>query len=120
MYPVRKHGSINNDADYYVYQLLSDYQGRHMAAIPPLPRSGAKMLGDGWMRLMNFDFSGEVPVINVRTYSTYYKKYSNEIAEYADWYRDLEQPDMTDEEFNAADHFTLELVDFKARFGEPK
>ncbi len=109
-----------NDAGYYVYQLLSDYQGRHMTAIPPLPRSGTKMLGDGWMRLMNFDFSGEVPVINVRTYSTYYKKYSNEMPEYAGWYRDMEQPDMTDEEFNAADHFTLELVDFKTRFGGPK
>lgn len=109
-----------NTADNYVYQLLSDYQGRHMSAVPPLPFSGNKMLGDGWMRLMNFDFSNEVPIIDVRTYSTYYKKYSIDMPEYADWYRSFEQPDMTDEEFNAADHFTIELVDFKARFGEPK
>lgn len=108
-----------NDADHNVYQLLADYQGRHMTAIPPLPFSGAKMLGDGWMRLMNFDFSGEIPSINVRTYSTYYKKYSIDMPEYADWYRDFEQPEMTAEEFNAADHFTLELDDFKIRFGDP-
>lgn len=109
-----------NKAGYNVYQLLSDYQGRHMTAIPPLPISGDKMLGDGWMRLMNFDMSGAVPKLNVRTYSTFFKKYSIEMPEYASWYKRVENSEMTDEEFNAADHFTIELGDFKERFGEPQ
>ncbi|MDG1708311.1 MAG: hypothetical protein P8H03_06080, partial [Emcibacteraceae bacterium] len=108
-----------NDFGHSVYQLLSDYQGRGQSAMPEL---GAEQLGisDGWMRLMNFDFSGEMPIIDIRTYSTYYQKYSIEMPEYVSWYRDLEQPNMTDQEFIDADHFTIELGDFKQRFGEPK
>lgn len=106
-----------NGTGHDVYQILSDYQARHMTAIPPLPFSGDKTLGDGWMRLMNFDFTGDVPKVDVRTYSTHYKKYSIEMPEYAQWYKEREQPEMTDEEFNAADHFTIELIDFKQRFG---
>ena len=35
----------------------------------------------------------------MRTFSTYYEKYSGELATYSEWYREHEQPDMTDEEF---------------------
>ena len=108
-----------NDFGHSVYQLLSDYQGRGQSANPEqgAPQPG---ISDGWLRLMQFDMSGDVPIINVRTYSTYYQKFSTEIPEYVSWYRDLEQPNMTDEEFMAADHFTIHLSDFKSRFGSPK
>ncbi len=102
-----------NDAGHVVYQLLSDYQGRHLAA-------GGAATGDGWLRLMEFDMSLDVPTLKVRTYSTYYDRYSNELADYTDMYRIREQSFMTDQEFIDADHFDIELVDFKARFGEPK
>jgi len=69
---------------------------------------------------MDFDMRGYVPTLNVWTYSTYYNKYSYKIAEYARWHREREQPNMSDEEFNAADHFTINLTNFKKRFGEPK
>jgi hypothetical protein len=109
----------NNDFGNSVYQLLSNYQGRGQSANPK-PGERPSGLSDGWLRLMNFDFSNDVPTIDVRTYSTYYKKYSNEIPEYANWYKNIEQPEMSDAEFKAADHFTIELGDFKKRFGEPK
>ena len=55
----------------------------------------------------------------VRTYSTHYETYSGELGTYAAWYRDHEQPDMTDAEFHAADEFVIELEDFRVRFGAP-
>ena len=109
-----------NEAGNNVYQILADYQGRGMAANPPKDGSAITGIGDGWLRLMHFDTGLDVPIIKVRTYSTYYKKHSNEFPEYAAWYRKMEQPDMTDEEFMQADHFAIELNDFKKRFGEPK
>ncbi len=109
-----------NDAGNSVYQILSDYQGRGMAANPPADQERITGIGDGWIRLMKFDTSGEVPKIDVRTYSTYYKKYSKEFENYVSWYRDMEQPDMADSEFLSADHYTLELRNFRNRFGEPK
>ena len=59
------------------------------------------------------------PTIQMRTYSTHYKKFSSELATYAGWYREHEQKNMTDEEFLAADEYVLELTDFRARFGLP-
>ncbi len=76
-------------------------------------------IGDGWFRLMDFDFSGDVPFIRVSTYSTHYRTPSRELEKYAKWYRKYEQPDMSSEEFVEADNFTLELVDFYKRFGKP-
>jgi hypothetical protein len=108
-----------NDAGHDVYQLLSDYQGRGQVAAQGSQASRASSTGDGWLRLMEFYTGLDVPVIKVRTYSTYYEKYSFDVAEYANWYRDLEQPNMTDEEFHSADHFEIELNDFKKRFGNP-
>ena len=107
-----------------VYQMMSDYQGRGQSGIdagqPVHPDHGMPVgIGDGWFRLMNFDFSGGFPVIQVTTYSTHYRTPSRNLDEYATWYREDEQPDMSDEDFVEADNFTLELIDFYERFGKP-
>ena len=109
-----------NEAGYNVYQILSDYQGRGMAANPPMDGTRITGIGDGWLRLMEFDTGLDVPIIKVRTYSTYYEKYSIEFENYIAWYKNLEQPNMTEQEFMDADHYSIELDDFKKRFGEPK
>lgn len=74
-------------------------------------------IGDGWFRLMHFDMAGEVPQIQVRTYSSHYQALSGELDNYVDWYKSHEQPVMTAAEFLAADEFVLELDDFRQRFG---
>ncbi len=100
-----------------VYQILSNYQGRGQVENPePGRRPGG--VGDGWMRLMEFDTSLDVPTIRVRTYSTHYKKFSSEMPEYAAWYKPWENADLTDEEFLARDDFVIELEDFRERFDE--
>lgn len=109
-----------NDYGNNVYQILSDFQGRGMAANPPPDAENITGIGDGWLRLMEFDTSGDVPVVAVKTYSTYYKKYSYEFENYVSWYRDMEQPGMSEDEFLNSDHYIINLIDFKKRFGEPK
>lgn len=109
-----------NDNGNNVYQILSDYQGRGMAANPPADADRITGIGDGWVRLMEFDTSGEMPKVEVKTYSTYYKQYSGDFENYVAWYRDMEQPNMSDEEFLKSDRYTIELQHFKKRFGEPK
>jgi len=103
-----------------VYQMLSDYQDRGQTGIDanakPVPGFGPQMIGDGWMRLLNFRLDGENPRIDVKTYSTHYKKFSGDEANYAKWYRHIEQPKMTDAEFYAADDFSIPLTDFSKRF----
>lgn len=109
----------DNDFGNPVWQLLSDYQGRHQVS----KDAGVEMkdypieIGDGWMRFLTFDMSGDVPEIRVRTYSTHYQIDSADHAQYAEWYKHHEQPHMNDEQFNAADHFNVKLIDFKKRFG---
>lgn len=97
-----------------VHQVLADYQDRGQTALD----AGAKKtnIGDGWLRLMDFDMSAPVPTVRVRTWSTHYKKHSGDIPQYAAWYRPHEQPKMTDAEFHAADAFSIELTDFHMRF----
>lgn len=107
----------NNRFGHPVYQVLADYQDRWQTA----KDAGLKMqrgegIGDGWMRLMTFDLSADVPGIQVHTYSTYYKKQSIDTAEYARWYKAQEQPRMTDAEFHTQDDFTIRLPDFRSRF----
>lgn len=107
-----------------VIQLLSDYQGRGQAGIDAgQPRNADNNkpvgLGDGWYRLMRFDLSLETPTVQVETWSSHYRQFSSDTEEYADWYREYEQPGMTDAEFHAADEFTLELEGFHARFQRP-
>lgn len=109
----------DNRFGHKVYQILSDYQARWQTG----KDAGAKLqrgegIGDGWMRLMTFDMAPETPVVKVRTYSTHYQKLSSEAPDYANWYRADEQPQMTDAQFLAADEFSIDLKDFRARFGK--
>ncbi len=107
----------NNDFGHEVHQILADYQIRLQTALDvgyrPVPPVG---IGDGWLRLLTFDMGSATPSIQVKTYSTHYKKFSSEIPEYAKWYRPNEQPSMTDAEFLAAEEFVIPLADFRARF----
>jgi Calcineurin-like phosphoesterase len=106
-----------NDFGHEVHQILADYQIRLQTALDvgyePSPPAG---IGDGWIRLLTFDMGSATPAIQVRAYSTHYKKFSSEIPDYAKWYRPNEQPGMTDAEFLAAEEFVIPLADFRARF----
>ncbi|MGI9271752.1 MAG: serine/threonine protein phosphatase [Woeseiaceae bacterium] len=116
--------SIRIDDNAYghkVYQVLSDYQQRGQAGLdaghPREPNGDSFDIGDGWLREMQFHINGDAPRIEVRTYSSHYGVYSSELGTYAEWYKADEQPNMSDEEFAAADEFTIELSDFYSRFG---
>jgi len=114
----------DNRRGHKVYQILADYQGRGQAGLdagqPLDPRRGIpRGLGDGWYRLMRFEMGGETPTVLVQTWSSHYRSYSGQLPAYARWYKAYEQPAATDAEFFAMDEFTLELDDFRARFGEP-
>jgi hypothetical protein len=113
-----------NEAGHAVYQILADYQDRGQSGLdagqpPDAMLRGPIGLGDGWFRLLAFDLGSEVPKIAVRTYSTHYETYSGDLETYAAWYREHEQPGMSDADFHAADAFEIELTDFRSRFGEP-
>jgi hypothetical protein len=114
-----------NHYDHKVYQVLADYQGRGQAGLDAGqaldPRRGIpRGLGDGWYRLMQFDMGGDVPTVTVQTWSSHYQRLSGAVDTYAQWYRNYEQPGMSDAEFLATDEFVLELDDFRERFGSPK
>jgi hypothetical protein len=115
--PGQAHRTDPNESGHQVHQIRADYQDRHQTAKEAgqkiEPRDG---IGDGWLRLLKFDMAAATPVIAVKTYSTHYKKFSGELPEYASWYREHEQPNMTDAEFLAAEDFKLELTDFRERF----
>jgi hypothetical protein len=107
-----------NKFGHEVHQILADFQLRGQAGVDagePL-RQG---IGDGWHREMTFHLGGNNPKIDVRTYSTHYKAYASELENYADWYKPREQPDMTDQQFIAADEFSMNLTDWRTRFGAP-
>jgi hypothetical protein len=110
-----------NDTGHAVYQILADFQDRGQAALdagaPPRPGGLAPGVGDGWYREMTFHLDDDSPRVEVRTYSTHYDAYSSELPQYAQWYKPREQPQMSDGEFLRADEFTLELRDFRTRFG---
>lgn len=113
----------NNVNGNQVIQVLADYQDRGQAGIDRgqalSPHTGQPIgIGDGWFRLMTFDFTNEVPRIDIKTYSTYYNTYSSTLSSYAQWYREHEQKMMSDAEFYASDEFTIELSDFYRRFGK--
>jgi hypothetical protein len=88
-----------------VWQLLSDFQDRQQVyrnlAGQAAPNRGG--LGDGWLRLLEFDFTAAVPRMRVRTYSTYFKVFASELPTYAAWYK-----------------ARIELDDFVKRFGPPR
>jgi hypothetical protein len=112
-----------NDNGHEVYQILADFQDREQAALdagqPPGPGRPTPITGDGWLREMTFHLHSADPKIDVRTYSSHYESYSSELDTYAEWYKDREQPEMSDEQFLAADQFTINLNDFRSRFGMP-
>lgn len=105
-----------NESGHAVYQILADYQDRGQASIDAGQATNTN-LGDGWYREMTFELAGDSPRVEIKTYSTHYRAYSSELPTYAQWYKPREQPGMTDEEFLRADEFTLELDDFRERFG---
>lgn len=113
----------DNLTGHKVYQLLADYQERGQAGIDAgqaLNNQGKPVgIGDGWYREMVFHLGGEHPRVDVNTYSSHYKTYSNELNTYASWYKNREQPNMSDLDFLKADDFTIELDDFYVRFGKP-
>jgi hypothetical protein len=104
-----------NNYGHEVYQILADYQIRGQAA-SAAGQTSRSATGDGWYREMTFDLNGTRPSVYVRTYSSYYDSYSSDLGTYASWYKAGEQPDVSDEEFLAADEFTIDLLDFHSRF----
>jgi hypothetical protein len=76
-------------------------------------------LGDGWLRLLEFDFTGPLVSLRVRTYSTHFKAYAGDLPRYGEWYRLNEKPHLSDAEFIGEDEFTLVLDDFFRRFRKP-
>ncbi|WP_438481226.1 serine/threonine protein phosphatase [Oleiharenicola lentus] len=98
-----------------VYQMMADYQGRGQSA----KDAGVDAdVGDGWLRLLNFDLNAPVPRIDVRTYSTLYKKFASELKEYAAWYKTHDgQSKLSDADYLKREEFTIELKDFRQRFG---
>ncbi len=104
-----------------VYQVLADYQARGQAGVDAGAPAGSGVmgLGDGWYRLMHFDLAAETPTLTVETWSSHYRSLSGDMPRYADWYKGIEQPDMSDAEFHAADAFSLDLTGFRERFQPP-
>ncbi len=105
-----------------VHQLLADYQDRGQVGIdagqpPDRFRGRPAEIGDGWYRILEFDFGTEPPRVSVRTRSSHYRAIAPELDQYAEWYRGHEQPELSDAEFMAEDHFDLMLDDFRTRFG---
>ena len=112
-----------NAKGHEVLQLLADYQDRGQTSLDadvPLVRGKPVPIGDGWLRLLTFDTAAEVPTLRVRTYSPHYKAWADELASYAKWYKAAEAPALDDAAFVKKDAFTVQLVDFRARFGAPK
>jgi hypothetical protein len=105
-----------------VHQVLADYQDRGQVGIdagqpPGRFRGRPAEIGDGWYRILEFDFATEPPRISVRTRSSHYRVIAPDLETYAEWYREHEKPDLSDAEFMSEDHFDLMLDDFRTRFG---
>ncbi|MEZ5502357.1 MAG: metallophosphoesterase [Halioglobus sp.] len=114
----------DNAAGHKVYQVLADYQDRGQAGLdagqPRTADGRIYPIGDGWFRLMAFDTAAAVPTVRVKTYSPHYDAFSDDLTTYAQWYKDIEQPAMTDQQFYQADSYTIDMDDFRARFGSPR
>lgn len=100
-----------------VHQMMVDYQGRRQVAKAAGYSKQGTPLGDGWLRLLTFRLDEETPTIQARTYSTYYKKFSSEIGDYADWYKAHDgHSKSSDAEYLSREDFVIKLVDFQQRF----
>jgi hypothetical protein len=69
---------------------------------------------------MRFDFSSTPATISVKTYSSHYGQFSSQVEQYANWYKAIEQPEMSNEEFYASDDYVIDLVGFKQRFARAR
>ena len=99
-----------------VHQLLMDYQDRRQVT-RALNEGKGSAFGDGWMRLLRFDLDAPTPRIEVKTYSTHYKKFSSEIPEYATWYKAQDgQEGLSDADFLKRDDFVIELPEYHQRY----
>jgi hypothetical protein len=99
-----------------VYQFLTNYQSRQQSLRATSPDTRViDGIGDGWLRLMEFDLDAQRPRLRLRAYSTYFKAFSSQLPEYGAWYRS-EHPEMKETEIAALDNFEIELTDFHRRF----
>src|SRR3546814_4067542 len=100
-----------NKFGHKVYQVMSDYQGRRQSFVTAAPARAAERepIGDGWMRLMKFDLSGEQASVRVSTISTYYKTTASKLPTYSAFTKEKEKPTANDTKFGAYDEFTIEL-----------
>lgn len=103
-----------------VHQMMADYQGRWQVAKDAGFTGSGATVGDGWMRLLTFSLDGARPSIRVRTYSTFYRKFSTELKDYAAWYKAHDgQSGLSDADYLARDDFTIPLDGFRQRFPNP-
>ncbi|WP_322044278.1 hypothetical protein [Paraburkholderia sp. J67] len=115
-----RHRVDHNRHGHQVYQFLSNYQSRKQSLTGTSPQTYViDGIGDGWLRLMEFDLDAERPRLRLRAYSTYFKAYSSELPQYAQWYAS-EHPEMTADAFAALDDVEFELVDFHERFARAR
>ncbi|VVD85210.1 hypothetical protein PCO31110_01319 [Pandoraea communis] len=115
-----RHRMDENQHGHQVMQFLSNYQSRKQSVRGTAPQTPViDGIGDGWIRLMEFDLKAECPTLRLRAYSTYFKAFASDLPDYATWYRE-EHPDMPADEFRALDDFTVPLVDFHQRFAHAR
>ena len=100
-----------------VHQIMADYQSRGQTALDA--GAPATAIGDGWLRLLQFNLDGDKPQVRVRTYSTHYNTFSTDLPTYAAWYKRADgQAKLSDDDFLKRDDFTIALDDFTTRFGD--
>jgi hypothetical protein len=105
-----------NQHGHDVYQFLSNYQSRKQSLRVTSPDTRViDGIGDGWLRLMEFDLDAQRPQLRLRAYSTYFKAFSSQLPEYGAWYR-AEHPELSEAEIAALDDCVFELRDFHERF----
>lgn len=111
-----RHRIDSNQFGHPVYQFLTNYQCRKQSVTGSVPDAHIlDGIGDGWIRMMEFDLAADQPRLRLRAYSTYFKAYSTELPHYASWYAS-EHPDLSPEALAALDDFELALDGFHDRF----
>ena len=116
-----RHRIDSNQFGHPVYQFLTNYQTRKQSVTGSVPAVTGSVpdildgIGDGWIRMMEFDLAADQPRLRLRAYSTYFKAYSTELPHYASWYAS-EHPDLSPEALAALDEFELALDGFHDRF----
>lgn len=108
-----------NRAGNKVWQMMADYQGRGQVA-KDAGRTEGTDVGDGWLRLLKFRLDGPAPTMEVRTFSTHFRKFASEMPDYGKWYKAHDgQAKLSDTDYLAREEFTVPLTDFHSRFGAP-